>query len=582
MRYRLDLIKGFWPFMKKGRLEIVILFLIGLATAPLSLLSPKIFQVFVDMVLQQEKTGFFIWVIVGLLLNWVLQTALGAMELYTGNRLNNRFIRSLRTNIWRRILSLDFKRLESTRSSDLKMHLADDSQRAGGFYKEQVSDCFGYAAVIAVQLLFTLSIQPRLTLLCLSTMPALIFINRRIGEGARKVNDQFRKIHDPYYAYEHHSLEMWKEIRLQNAAKPFLERFYAYRRTFAELGFRNIRYWLFTEIFGDFKANYLGKAWVYVVGVFFVINRQITLGELLMLGQCYESLFNACSQLQDRNRILRENEPYYSRLLTLLQEPVPASHAKKEVGAEGGVLVAMRDVSFAYVPEKPVLENLYMVLPPGSRSVLVGRSGCGKTTAANLLLGLYRPDRGQVFWDGLLAEDGRKETSGAAVYQNSRLFHASIRENLTISAPGADDRLLWQVCGLVGLSDLVRAMPQGLDTMLGENGGGLSGGQRQRLCLARAMLSRPNFLLLDEATSALDELGEAQVLRAIQVFLPRTTLLIVSHRPSLIRRTPRTFTMEDGRVRYINQQEQGQLEGMQIMEEDEKFGAGTTGCIRTL
>lgn len=561
MRYRLELMKKFWPHLGKGRVEILVLLLIGLAAAPLSLLSPKLFQVLVDQVLQEGAVSLFGWVVLGLFVNWALQTGLGALELYTGNRLGNRFIRSLRMDIWARILSLDYPQLEKRRPSDLKMHLADDAQRAGSFFKEQVSDTFAGLVVIGVQLAFTLSIQPLLTLICLSVMPVLMGVNRRIGEGARRVNDQIRQVHDRYYAYEHHSLEMWREIRLQNAAAPFMERFKAFRRELSRLGFRNIRYWLFSEVFADFRANYLGKVWVYAVGVFFIIAGRISLGELLMLAQCYELLFNACSQMQDRNRACRENEPYYSRILRLLEEtsPVPAAGSLprpicatgKDPEAEQGLRVDMRGVGFGYTPERRVLRDADMPLPAGSRTVLAGRSGCGKTTAANLLLGLYRPDTGRVLWDGRPAGAGAAAQGrpAVAVYQNSRLFGASIRENLSIACPDAEDALLWQVCELVGLAPLLRARPEGLDARLDENGSGLSGGQRQRLCIARALLARPGFLLLDEATSALDEQGERQVLSAVHTFLPDATLLLVSHRPSLIGRAQRVFTLEDGRIR---------------------------------
>ena len=212
----------------------------------------------------------------------------------------------------------------------------------------------------------------------------------------------------------------------------------------------------------------------------------------------------------------------------------------------------LRGAAFGYTSERQVLRGADMCLPAGSRTVLAGRSGCGKTTAANLLLGLYRPEGGQALWDGRPAEDyiaayGRRPA--AAVYQNSRLFAGTVRENLTIANPNASDRQLWRVCELVGLASLLRTRPQGLDDRLDENGGGLSGGQRQRLCIARALLARPGFLLLDEATSALDEQGERQVLQAAQTLLPHATLLLISHRPSLIGQARRVFTLEDGRIR---------------------------------
>ncbi|MFC7619713.1 ABC transporter ATP-binding protein [Microlunatus sp. GCM10028923] len=195
--------------------------------------------------------------------------------------------------------------------------------------------------------------------------------------------------------------------------------------------------------------------------------------------------------------------------------------------------------------------DLSFALVPGGITALVGASGAGKTTTAMLAAGIHRPTRGRIMIDGLdlaeLSAAGRHRAIGM-VTQDVYVLHASLRDNLTLARPGADDDQLRRALARAQLAELVDGLPQGLDTVVGDRGFRLSGGERQRLSLARMFLAQPDIVILDEATAHLDALTEAALHRAITEDLAGRTLLIIAHRPSTIENADRTVRLVQGRL----------------------------------
>ena len=209
-------------------------------------------------------------------------------------------------------------------------------------------------------------------------------------------------------------------------------------------------------------------------------------------------------------------------------------------------------VDFAYDPAAGcVLRGLDLVLPAGSLTVLSGVSGAGKSTILDLAGGLIVPSAGRILVDGVeltteLAPAWRRSVGYMA--QEAFLFHDTIRANLAWAAPAASDERMLDVIRLSGLEELLRGLPAGLDTVVGDRGANLSGGERQRLALARTLLRQPRLILLDEPASALDAQNEARLLDTIASLHGRTTILLVTHRPTAITDADRHLTLVDGKL----------------------------------
>ncbi len=213
--------------------------------------------------------------------------------------------------------------------------------------------------------------------------------------------------------------------------------------------------------------------------------------------------------------------------------------------------VEFSDVSFAYVRGRPVLKNVSVRVPAGQIVALVGPSGSGKTTFINLLCRFYDPSAGTVKIDGrdLRGVSRADRTAGIGlVSQSPVLFRGTVRDNIRIGDPAADDAAVFRAGALAAVDEFVRERPEGYDRMIGEGGEGLSGGQRQRVSVARAFLKNAPILVLDEATASLDMLSEEKIQQSLESLTKGRTTFIIAHRFSTIRRAQRILVFEEGRV----------------------------------
>ena len=221
------------------------------------------------------------------------------------------------------------------------------------------------------------------------------------------------------------------------------------------------------------------------------------------------------------------------RLFTLADTPAPVAEPAMSAAWPAGHAVRFEGVAFAWAPDRPVFTGLDLEWREGERLALLGPSGAGKSSIAALLLKLAAPQGGRITLGGvdlaqLPAADVRQTI--ACLSQDARIFDATIAENLRIAAPAAPDAALWRVLAQVGLAELVRALPQGLDTPCGEGGARFSGGQARRIALARALLPAAPLLVLDEPTTGLDAKTEREFLETLEVATRGRSVLLITHR----------------------------------------------------
>jgi len=292
---------------------------------------------------------------------------------------------------------------------------------------------------------------------------------------------------------------------------------------------------------------------VLVVGTARVGSGQISIGTLTAFILYIFGVAAPLIQLTNFTAELQKARGASARIAELLQAPVEEGEGvRRPLPAAGGTL-EFRDVSFRYPGrDVPLLQGIDLVFAPGTTTALVGASGNGKTTLLSLIERFYEPDAGQILYGGrplsAYALAGWRQAIGY-VAQGAPIMPGTVRDNIAYGLPGAvDDALVREAAEQAGAWGFIAAMPQGLDTLLGEQGSNLSGGQRQRIAIARMFLRDPRILILDEATSNLDSETEHQVRIALEALMRGRTNIVVAHRLATVMHADRICFLEGGRV----------------------------------
>jgi ATP-binding cassette subfamily C protein LapB len=300
---------------------------------------------------------------------------------------------------------------------------------------------------------------------------------------------------------------------------------------------------------------------IIIIGVYLISERDLTMGGLI-----------ACTMLASRamapvGQVAGLLVQYHTAAtaLTSLNEMMareverPADTKFISRGRLKGE-VEFRDVSFTYPGQSaPSLRNLSFRLKPGEKVAILGRIGSGKTTLEKLILGLYQPTEGAVLVDGIdlrQLDPAELRRQIGYVQQDVMLFYGSLRENITLGAPLADDAAIVKAAEIGGILSLVNQHPKGFDMLVGERGESLSGGQRQGVAIARAVINDPPIMLLDEPTSSMDFSSEDDIKRRLAEFSKDKTVILISHRTSLLDLAERIIVMDGGRVMADGPKEQ--------------------------
>ncbi|RCG29687.1 ABC transporter ATP-binding protein [Sphaerisporangium album] len=315
----------------------------------------------------------------------------------------------------------------------------------------------------------------------------------------------------------------------------------------------------------------LATALVYGAGGILVVDGAFPIGTLVALAAMLMRLYGPLTSLSNVHVDIMTALVSFDRVFEVLDlRPMVAESPDARPVPEGPVTIEFDDVRFQYPsaeevslaslesvarpdtgPSQEVLKGVSFIAAPGELIALVGHSGAGKTTITSLVSRLYDVTGGAVRVNGV---DVREATLGSlrdtigVVMQDAHLFHDTIGANLRYARPGASDEEIWEALHAAQIGELIEALPEGLDTVVGDRGYRLSGGEKQRVALARLLLKAPHVVVLDEATAHLDSESEAAVQRALKTALAGRTSLVIAHRLSTIREADTILVVQDGRV----------------------------------
>nr|WP_269462794.1 ABC transporter ATP-binding protein [Mycobacterium basiliense] len=298
----------------------------------------------------------------------------------------------------------------------------------------------------------------------------------------------------------------------------------------------------------------LGYLAVAVVGALQVATGKVSLGGVQAFVQYVRQFNQPVTDIATRYDMLQAGLASAERVFELLDAPEQAADVAPELSEHGDAMggrVEFERVDFCYQPEKRVIGDLSLVAEPGTTVAIVGPTGAGKSTLVNLLMRFYEVDSGRILIDGVDIATVDREwlcSRVGMVLQDTWLFAGSIADNIGYGCPGATREQIIEVAKTTGVDQFVRAMSDGYDTWVSEDGGNLSAGEKQLITIARALLARPQFLVLDEATGSLDTRSEDLVQRAMAELRRGRTCFVIAHRLSTIRDADLIVVMDGGRV----------------------------------
>lgn len=540
----------FVPSLIKHRRLLVEVLAVSCVLQVLALVSPLIFQAVMDKVLVHRATSTLDVLMIGLVLVAVFETALAVARTYVFGHTTSRIDVELGSRSFRHLMGLPLAYFQARRVGDSVARIRElESIRSflTGNALTLVIDVVFSVVFVAAMLAYSVP----LTLVVLGSLPLYAGITLLLMPALRRrLDEQFAR------GAENQALLVESITGIQTVKASALEPQVTRRWDDQLAGY----------VRAAFRARLVAGQAHEVVGLIGKLTQAATLwwgARLVMEQQLTVGMFIAFNLYAGRvaQPIMRIAQMWTDfqqtglsirRLADILDAPTEAT-AKGAVAmpALQGRITFDR-VKFGYRPDSPpVLNELTLDVQAGEVVGIVGRSGSGKSTLTKLMQRLHVPEQGRVLVDGLdisLIDPAPLRRQIGVVLQDSFLFNRSVRDNIAIADPAAPLESVIRAARLAGAHEFIGELPQGYDTVVGEQGASLSGGQRQRIAIARALFSDPRILILDEATSALDYESEAVLHRNMAAIAKGRTVFIVAHRLSAVRRAHRIVVLDHGRI----------------------------------
>lgn len=556
----------------KGHLPLMICSIIfAAATVALTLYAPILIGHAIDMIVGKGDVN--LKGIASILLEIGIIVAATALFQWLMNTVNNR----ITYHIVRDIRNEAFRKIEILPLSYIDIHpygqivnkvIADADQFADGLLMGFTQLFTGVVTILGT-LIFMLTINPKIALVVILLTPLSLFIAKFIAGKTYKMFRLQSETRGEQTAFIDEMIGSQKVVQAFMHEKESLEKFDEINGRLASCSLRAIFYSSITNPATRF-VNSVVYAGVALAGALACIAtagtvNPFTVGQLscfLSYANQYTKPFNEISGVVTE---LQNALACAAGLFELIEEQpqIPeAENAPEITDAKGNV--SLKDVEFSYVPEKKLIEGLSLDVKPGQRIAIVGPTGCGKTTIINLLMRFYDVNSGSISVENMDIRDVTRNSlrsSYGMVLQETWLKSGTIRDNIIMGKPDATDEEIIEAAKASHAHSFIKRLPNGYDTVIGEDGGSLSQGQKQLLCITRVMLCLPPMLILDEATSSIDTRTEIKIQEAFSRLMKGRTSFIVAHRLSTIREADVILVMKDGHII-----EQGNHE--QLLEKD--------------
>ncbi|WP_285250543.1 ABC transporter ATP-binding protein [Pseudarthrobacter sp. fls2-241-R2A-168] len=565
-------------FARPHQGKLVAFVALSVVMAFLAVATPVLAGQVVDAIVAKAATEEVVRLAVLIAVVAVAEAGLGLVSRWLSSTIGEGVIVDLRTRVFDHVQKMPIAFFTRTRTGALVSRLNNDVIGAQSAFAGTLSGVVSNVVALILTLVVMLGTSWQVTVLAMILLPVFLIPARRMGS---RLADLRREAAEHNAAMGTQMTERFSApgatlVKLFGRPDEESREFAVRAGRVRDIGVRTAML-QFTFVTALTLVSALALALVYGLGGWLAITGQLAAGDVVVLALLLTRLYAPLTALSNARVEIMSALVSFERVFEILDlKPLIQQKPDAVAVPPGPVSVEFDDVRFAYPSAakvslasleevstldtrggEEVLHGISFRVEPGQTVALVGSSGAGKSTVAQLLARLYDVDSGAVRLGGTVPGtgldvrdatfDSLRDTLGM-VTQDGHLFHETIASNLRLAKPDATEEDMWEAVRQARLETMIRSLPDGLDTVVGERGYRLSGGERQRLTIARLLISQPRVVILDEATAALDSTNEAAVQAALGAALEGRTAVVIAHRLSTIRAADAILVVEDGRI----------------------------------
>ena len=530
---------------------------LAIVTALLSLATPFIIKMATDTIVAGLEDGagvnvsFLMWLVVGMLAVSLVATAVSDISGVLGDQLAIQMRRQLSSRYYEHLLRLPQRYFDTEITGKVINRLNRAIVSVTSFIQFFSNNLLGTLLTVLISLGIMLWYSWPVALSMLLLIPIFLYVTAKTSIKWQKYEKRINKHFD---IASGRFAEVVSQVRLVKSFNTEKREYTSFDTRFGKMVGITKKQSIYWHSMNAIRGVALGIVYAIVFGTLFYQTATgiLTIGEMVLLVALVQQISGPMQSMSffiDYYQRAAANSKDYAEAMA--EEPEALDETgKQQLNAQRAV-VEFRDVKFAYEDKKQVLHGISFTIEAGKKVALVGESGGGKSTIANLLMRLYTPSAGAIAINGVDIHDVTQVSlreSIATVFQDASLFSGTIRENIAYGRPTASDEEIERAARAANAWTFIQELPDGIDTEIGERGIKLSGGQKQRISIARAVLKDAPILILDEATSSLDSRSEVVVQEALERLMKDRTVLIIAHRLSTIAHVDTIVTLKKGKV----------------------------------
>jgi len=530
----------------------------------LRIIMPILFGIMIDEIVYHQNIDSFLRISLVFVIMSVFSCLLYFLIYAQHQYLMSMYCFDIQRDIFRHYTKCSAEYLVEAKSGDIVTMIQFYARECMHFVIRNIIHIINAILEIGLLVVYIFIISPWIGVLVLVAVPMAVLVNARFGKKIRDYSNEQREMYGTYVSFIYEILTAVRDIRLLGAKRKVNHEIVGHQRKMIDVNIKSGIASITAQNIID-GTNLVIQLVIFTMTAYLVINGDMTIGLLTVVLAYFASLKWRFTQVSESYLDAQNRVGFIQRIYDFMQAPTEDGwKGKNELVVTDGE-IKFEGVSFSYCqngnsphgeyPSSPsVLQNFNLHIKAGEKFSLCGKSGCGKTTLAYMLIGFYQAQAGEIYIDGQkLPECSLRSIRKniGMISQDVLLFAGSIKENLLLGKPRANEQELWSALERAGIADFIKTLPEGMDTPIGVGGTGLSGGQKQRISIARIYLKDPKIIIFDEATSSLDDETEQMIHDAWDQVLKGRTSIVVAHRQSAVMLCERTAIMVDGVIAEI-------------------------------